>query len=121
LKHDLAEGDLEVTEENLRKAYGRQVDSFLDLLRVVLDMDAIPGYEQLVAEKFKDYITDHNFNADQIRFLRAVQSVFLRKRKLALVDLYQTPLNNFGEDAVDRWFEPKQVEELLEFVNTLSV
>lgn len=121
LRQDLAEGDLEVTEENLRRVYGRHIESFLDLLRVVLDMDAIPGYEQLVAEEFKEYITEHNFNADQIRFLRAVQSVFLRKRKLALADLYQTPLNNFGEDAVDRWFEPKQVEELLDFVNNLSV
>jgi type I restriction enzyme R subunit len=121
LRQDLVEGDLEVTEENLRRVYGRHIESFLDLLRVVLDMDAIPGYEQLVAEEFKEYITEHNFNADQIRFLRAVQSVFLRKRKLALADLYQTPLNNFGEDAVDRWFEPKQVEELLDFVNNLSV
>jgi len=40
---------------------------------------------------------------------------------LALADLYQEPLTNFGEDAVDRWFEPKQVEEMLAFVNKLAI
>jgi type I restriction enzyme R subunit len=121
LQQDLAGGDLEATQENLRKAYGIHIESFLDLLRLVLDMDAIPGYEQVVAEQFHEYITQHNFNADQIRFIRAVQSVFLRKRQLALADLYQEPLTNFGEDAVDRWFEPKQVEEMLAFVNKLAI
>lgn len=121
LQQELAGGDLEATQENLRKAYGIHIKSFLDLLRLVLDMDTIPGYEQIVAEQFQEYITQHNFNSDQIRFMRAVQSVFLRKRQLALADLYQEPLTNFGEDAVDRWFEPKQVEELLAFVNTLAV
>jgi type I restriction enzyme R subunit len=120
LRQDLADGDLEVTPENLRKIYGVHIESFLDLLRLVLDMDAIPGYEQVVAVQFKEYITRHNFNSDQINFLRAVQSVFLRKRQLALADLYQAPLTNFGEDAVDRWFEPKQVQELLTFLNKLA-
>jgi type I restriction enzyme R subunit len=121
LQQDLADGDLEATQKNLRKAYGINIESFLDLLRLVLDMDAIPGYEQVVAGQFQEYITQHNFNADQIRFMRAVQSVFLRKRHLALSDLYQEPLTNFGEDAVDRWFEPKDVEEMLAFVNKLAV
>jgi len=121
LQQELADGDLEATPKNLRKAYGIHIESFLDLLRIVLDMDAIPGYEQVVTDLFREYITLHNFNADQIRFMRAVQSVFLRKRKLALVDLYQEPLTNFGEDAVDRWFDQNQVEDLLTFVNTLAV
>ena len=107
LQQELAGGDLEVTPANLRKVYGVHIESFLDLLRLVLDMDAIPGYEQIVAGQFRAFITQHNYNADQIRFLRAVQSVFLQKRKLALADLYQEPLTNFGEDAIDRWFESK--------------
>jgi type I restriction enzyme R subunit len=120
LRHELAEGDLEATPSNLRKAYGVNVESFLDLLRLVLDMDDIPGYEDVVSAQFQQFITSHNFNADQIRFMRAVQSVFLRKRQLALADLYQAPLTNFGEDAVDRWFAPGQVEEMLTFVNQLA-
>ncbi len=121
LQNELALGELEATPTNLRKAFGVHIDSFLDLLRVVLDMDAIPGYEDVVADQFKEYITGHQFNADQIRFLRAVQSVFLQKRSLALADLYEAPLTNFGADAVERWFDRRQVDELLKFVNNLAI
>ena len=121
LQQELAAGDLEVTPANLRKIYGVRFKSFLDLLRMVLDMDAIPGYDQVVAAQFRDFITHHNYNADQIRFLRAVQSVFLQKRKLALADLYQAPLTNFGEDAVDRWFNPFDLTEILKLADRLSV
>lgn len=121
LERELGESDLEATPANLRKVYGVKVESFLDLVRIVLDMDAIPGYEEVVADKFQEYITQHHYNADQIRFMRAVQSVFLQKRRLALADLYQEPLTNFGEDAVDRLFAPREVNEMLEFVGKLAI
>jgi type I restriction enzyme R subunit len=121
LQHELAGGELEATPANLRKIYGVHLDSFLDLLRIVLGMDRLPGYEQIVAGQFQAFITRHAHNADQIRFLRAVQSVFLQQRRLALSDLYQEPLTNFGEDAVDRWFSHQEVDELLVLAGKLSM
>lgn len=121
LQHCLAEGDLEATPKNLRKVYGTHIDSFLELLKIVLDMDAIPSYEEIVAGRFQQFITQNGFNADQIRFLRAVQSVFLQKRKLALADLYMEPLTNFGEDAVDRWFTNDEINAMVELTKQLSV
>jgi type I restriction enzyme, R subunit len=120
LQQELGGGELEATPANLRQAYGVQVESFLDLLRLVLEMDAIPGYAEIVGEEFQRFITAHVFNADQIRFLRAVQSVFLQKRRLALADLYQEPLTNFGEDAVDRWFSREDVDEILALSKRLT-
>jgi len=58
------------------------VDSFLAFARQVLELDALPDYHDVVQRQFEGYITQHQYNADQIRFLRAVQSVFLEKRKL---------------------------------------
>ena len=48
----------------------------------LLELDAPPDYPALVGRQFVAYITRHNFNADQIRFLTAAQSVFLQKRHL---------------------------------------
>lgn len=121
LEQELRGGDLEVTPANLRKAYGVNVESFLDLLRLVLDMDGIPSYTKIVSDQFQQFITNHNYNAEQIRFLRAVQSVFLQKRRLALADLYQEPLSNFGEDAVERWFSEKDVDELIEMAGKIAL
>jgi type I restriction enzyme R subunit len=74
-----------------------------------------------VARQFETYVTQHNYNADQIRFLRAVQSVFLQKRHLETADLYEPPLDMFGADAVERWFTEKEVEEVVEFVQRLVI
>jgi type I restriction enzyme R subunit len=121
LTKELGEGDLEVTPENLKKVFAHTADSFLGLVRQVLDMQYLPDYKDLVARQFETYVTQHNYNADQIRFLRAVQSVFLQKRHLETADLYEPPLDMFGADAVDRWFTEKEVEEIVIFAKKLVI
>lgn len=39
--------------------------------------------------------------------------MFLKKRRLEVPDLYEEPLDRFGEDAVKRWFTQEQVDELV--------
>jgi len=84
-------------------------------------LDTLPDYTQIVQHRFDEYITTHRYNADQIRFLRAVQSVFLQKRRLQQADLYAPPLTNFGQDAVDKWFSEGDIENILCFANTLTI
>jgi type I restriction enzyme R subunit len=74
-----------------------------------------------VRHQFEEYIAAHSFNANQIRFLRALLSVFLEKRRLQTADLYEPPLTAFGADAVERWFTPAQVTEMLAFTETMAV
>ncbi len=121
LTRELGEGDLEVTPENLKKVFAHTADSFLGLVRQVLDMQYLPDYKDVVARQFDIYTTSHKFIGDQIRFLRAVQSVFLQKRHLDPADLYEPPLDMFGSDAVDRWFTEEEVEEVVAFVNQMAV
>jgi len=122
LTRELGEGDLEVTPENLKKVFAHTADSFLGLVRQVLDMQYLPDYKDLVTRQFDTYVTQHNYNADQIRFLRAVQSVFLQKRHLETADLYDAPaLVGFGQDAVERWFTESEVKEVVEFANKMAV
>jgi type I restriction enzyme R subunit len=73
-----------------------------------------------VQRQFEAFIQQHQYNANQINFMRVVQSVFLQKRHLQRADLYEEPLSRFGDDAVDRWFTPREVEEVLAFAEKLS-
>ncbi len=75
---------------------------------------------EVLTRQFEPNITQYNYNADQIRFLRAVQSVFLQKRHLETADLYEPPLDMFGADAVERWFTEKEIEEVVEFANRMT-
>ena len=113
LQQELGGGDMELTEENIRRAYRMQVTSMLEFLRNLLELENIPAYEEIVDRQFSEYIASHSFNSNQIRFLRGVQSVFLQKRRLEIADLYDPPLTSFGADVVERWFTEKNLQEVV--------
>jgi type I restriction enzyme R subunit len=112
---------LELSESNIRKAYGLKVGSLLEFLRRLLEIEGIPDYADIVRRQFGAYMAGHAFTADQTRFLRAVQNVFLQRQRLERVDLYDEPLTSFGADAVERWFTEEELRELLGFVDDLTV
>ncbi len=114
-------GELELSEQNIRKAYARKVGSLLEFVRDMLELDGVPDYREIVRRQFDNYIAQHQFNADQTRFLRALQNVFLDKRRVQLADLYAPPLTSFGDDAVERWFSAKEVQEMLFFLDNISI
>jgi type I restriction enzyme, R subunit len=120
LRHDLSNGDLELSEDTIRRAYGMKVDSFLGFLRDLFALGDIPDYQDIVRRKFGTYIAAHQFTGGQTRFMRAVQNVFLQRRRLRLLDLYQSPFDAFGEDAVDTLFTPEQRDDILVFTETLA-
>jgi type I restriction enzyme R subunit len=121
LKQELGNHDIQLTTSNIRKAFNLKVSSLLAFLRQQFEMEALlEDYEMVVQRNFEQYITQQQYNADQIRFLRAVQNIFLQKRSIELADLYDEPLDQFGEDAVERWFTKEQVHELLRLTERLA-
>jgi type I restriction enzyme R subunit len=121
LRGTLGGEDLYLNEANIRKAYALRVDSLLAFLRHLLGLEGLPDYGDIVRRQFADYMARHPFNADQIRFLRAVQNVFLQKRRLEVADLYDPPLAHFGQDAVERWFSQAEIEDIMSFVGSLAI
>ena len=119
LSKELKAEDISLDEENMLKAYGVKVGSFVDFLKHALNIEKIPSYEDVVKTAFDAFILEHNYNADQSRFLRAVQNVFVQRRKLETADLYEEPFTNFGSNAVDKLFTEEEVNELVELTRKL--
>ena len=115
LHHELSGSEVQLSSTNILKAYGIKISmsqqGFLGFLRHILELEDIPDYASVIARAFQAHITSHNYSGDQIRFLRSVQEVFLQKRKLAEVDLYEPPLTIFGRNAVEQLFTPTQIKE----------
>ena len=120
LHRELGRDDIQLSSRTIRIAYGLRVDNFLAFLRHLLALDAIPDYSQVVQRGFERHIQAHNYNAEQIRFLRSVQEVFLAKRTLVEADLYDPPLTNFGRNAVERFFTPQEIGDLLHLTQSLA-
>ena len=91
------------------------MNSLLAFLGKLFKIEALPDYQEVVRRNFEDFIAQRQFNSNQIQFLRAVQNVFLKKRRLEVPDLYEAPLDRFGEDAVERWFTQEEMDELIQF------
>ncbi|GCE16752.1 type I restriction endonuclease subunit R [Dictyobacter kobayashii] len=120
LHKDLGQGEVELTEEHIRMAYGMKIGSLIEFVRNLLELDGIPDYNDIVRRQFKGYTTQHIFNSDQLRFLSALENFFLQKRRLHRVDLYQEPFTRFGVDAVERLFTKEQIDDLINFTNSLA-
>jgi type I restriction enzyme R subunit len=123
LHNELSCGEIQLSAKTARQAYGVNLDNrlgFLGFIRHVLDLDAIPDYEAVVARSFQEHIISHKYTGDQIRFLRAVQEVFLGKRRLSEADLYEPPLTNFGRNAVERFFTPAEIKGIVALTEHLA-
>ncbi len=133
LRQELASDPLALTDDHLRQAYGSGTQSLLGLVRGILDLDqqAVPEYTVVVEREFDRYLARHQatYNADQVRFLRAVKALLVRRVRpvakpgwrLDRNALYDDPaLEAFGADAVTRLFSEEQVADVLTFANTLT-
>lgn len=121
LETELLSDDLVLTEDNMLKAFGVRVGSLTDFLKYVLKLEHLPDFKEIVSKAFDAFILEHNYNADQTRFLRTVQTVAIQKRKIEVNDLYEPPFTNFGLNAVEKLFNEKDVEEILELTKRLMI
>lgn len=123
LHSQLSSSDLALSDKVARQAFGVRLEphiGFLGFARHVLQLDAIPDYEAVVERGFEQHITSHNYTGDQIRFLRAVQEVFITTGRLSQADLYDPPLTNFGRNAVDRFFDSDEIAQIVALAEQLA-
>ena len=80
----------------------------------------LPDYSTVIQKCFDEHIQQHTYNADQLRFLRVMQAVLVKKRALNIADLYEGDFTAFGDDAVERMFTPPQISELMAFTQQLA-
>lgn len=120
LETELSSEEISLDEENMLKAFDVRVGSLVDFLKYILKLEELPDHETRVRRSFGAFILSHDYNADQSRFLRAVQNVFLQRHALELADLYEEPFTNFGENAVEKLFSVSEIDELLGMVKQLA-
>src|SRR5262249_37622854 len=123
LHSELSADDIPLSDKVARQAFGMRLEphlGFLGFVRDVLQLDAIPNYETVVARKFEQYIADHGYTGDKMRFLRAAQEVFIANGRLSQADLYDPPLTSFGRNAVDRFFAPDEIASIVVLAEQLE-
>jgi len=118
LSDTLNQADLFITEDVLREVYQQPAVNLPDFIKHILDIARLPDWETQIKTAFDQFIQEHGFmSASQINFLRAIRTAVLRNARITHELLHKPPLSGVGR--VENLFEPKEIEEIIDFANSL--
>ncbi len=60
-----------------------------------------------------------HYNADQLNFIRTIQTVFMKKKHLEIADLWEAPFTNFGVNAPVPMFDENDLNAFIGICNGL--
>jgi type I restriction enzyme R subunit len=122
LEQTLNSPDLYVTEEVLQKVYKQQRGTLVDFVKKILGLYEFPEPEKKIEEAFKTFMIEKNYlNADQVNFLRTVQTVLTKRKHIEFSDLYEPPFTNFGPKAPLPLFRKEELDEVMKMCKSLEV
>jgi type I restriction enzyme R subunit len=122
LEQTLNSPELYITEEVLQKVYKQHKGTLVDFVKKILGLYEFPEPEKEIEEAFKTFMIEKNYlNADQVNFLRTIQTVFTKKRHIELSELYEPPFTNFGPKAPIPLFRKEELDEVLKMCKNLEL
>jgi type I restriction enzyme R subunit len=122
LEKALNSPELFITVENLQKVYKQHQGTLVDFIKKILGLYEFPKPEEEIAKAFQSFMIERNYlKADQINFLRTIQTVFTKKHHIELGDLYEPPFTSFGPKSPTPLFKKEDLEEVIQMCNALEV
>ncbi len=120
LEETLNSPELYVTEDVLQKAYNQSKGTLVQFVKNILGLYKFPEPEKRIKDAFDTYIIENNkhYSADQLNFIRTIQTVFARKKHIGHAELFDAPFTNFGVSAPMPMFTEN---ELNDFINLCGV
>jgi type I restriction enzyme R subunit len=122
LEETLNSPELFITEENLQKVYKQTKGTLVEFIRKVLGLYEFPSPEKEIGEAFRSFMVEKNYlNADQVNFLRTVESVFESKHHIEFSDLFEAPFStSFGTKGPVPLFQEDDLRQMIDLCNQLE-
>ncbi|MFZ3168335.1 MAG: DEAD/DEAH box helicase family protein [Candidatus Methanoperedens sp.] len=112
--------ELYITEDVLQKVYAQNKGTLVQFVKNILGLYKFPDPAVRIKDAFDTYIIENSrhYSADQLNFIRTVQTVFSKKKHIEYSELYDAPFTNFGINAPMPMFTEN---ELNDFINICGV
>jgi type I restriction enzyme R subunit len=121
LEEKLNSPELFITEDVLRKVYNQTDGTLVEFIKQVLGLYKLPTREEKISEAFRTFLVEGNYlNANQINFLRTLESVFIKRKHIEYSDLYDSPFTNFGSEAPIPLFSEYDLNQMIKLCSTLE-
>ena len=122
LEEALNSPELFITEESLQKVYKQTEGTLVEFITKVLGLYEFPSPEKKIEEAFKTFMIEKNYlNADQVNFLRTIESVFERKHHVEYSDLFEPPFTSFGPKAPVPLFPEEDLQQVMGLCERLEM
>ena len=120
LEETLNSPKLFITEEVLQKTYEQHNGTLVQFIKKIMGMYDFPDPENKIEEEFKTFMVEHQFlNADQVNFMRTLQTVFMRKKHVEYSDFFELPFSNISNAPLPL-FEEETLKALVGLCNKLE-
>lgn len=120
LEKTLNTPELYITEENLKKIYQKS-GTLIDFVKKILGLYEFPDYKKRIHEAFQTFTVEkHYLSANQVNFVRTLETVFLSKQHIEYGDFFESPFTNIANSPLNV-FKTEELEEMIELCKKLEV
>lgn len=115
LEETLNSPELYITEDVLQKAFNQSKGTLVQFVKNILGLYKFPEPEKRIKDAFETYIIENNrhYSADQLNFIRTVQTVFTKKKHIEFPQLFDAPFTNFGVNAPMPMFTENELNDFI--------
>ncbi|VVB94135.1 Type III restriction enzyme, res subunit [uncultured archaeon] len=122
LEETLNSPELYITEDVLQKAYNQNKGTLVKFVKSILGLYKFPEPEKRIKDAFDTYIIENNrnYSADQLNFIRTVQTVFTKRKHIEFSQLFDAPFTNFGVNAPMPMFTENELNDFINLCGALE-
>lgn len=122
LEETLNSPELYITEDVLQKAFDQSKGTLVQFIKNVLGLYKFPDPEVRIKDAFTTYVIENNkhYSADQLNFIRTIQTVFAKKKHIEYTELFDAPFTNFGVNAPMPMFTENELKEFIKICSVLE-
>lgn len=105
-----------ITIELLRKVYNHRKAALVQFIKHILGIEALETFSETVTRAFDDYIFQHSYlNGRQLQFLDLLKNFVLEKGAISKRNLIESPFTMLHPEGIRGIFNPKEIEEIVDF------
>ncbi len=122
LEETLNSPELYITEDVLQKAFNQSKGTLVQFIKNILGLYKFPDPAVRIKDAFNTYIIENSrhYSADQLNFIRTVQTVFSKKKHIEYTELFDAPFTNFGINAPMPMFTENELNDFINLCGALE-
>lgn len=114
LEETLNSPELFITEEVLKNLFNQHKGTLVQFIKKIIGLYEFPDPKKKINEAFKTFLIEKNYlSADQVNFIRTLETVFMSKHHVEYKDFFEPPFTNFGVNAPMPLFKENELKEIV--------